>query len=280
MQRNYYYLVSGLPDIIIDSGKKVPPVKEFISEAAELISTEDAQLLSLLRYPIDNKNLIGILEEKNGPFDPRGNFSLEDLELAVKAPDNLPEYMQTFIESFKEGKTPYPGLSAEDHLTWLFYDEMKQHKNKFISEWFSFDQGLRNVLAGLNCRKIPSDTEEKGSPFSLQSVIIGHDDVTELIHKSTAQDFSLGPVFPWAEKILSLPDGNLTEHEKAIDDLRWNVLDELTTFTYFRIETVLAFCIKLDIVERWLRLDPETGKERLEKLTEELVSGFHMKEEL
>ena len=65
----------------------------------------------------------------------------------------------------------------------------------------------------------------------------------------------------------------------GVDELRWNMLDELTTFTYFGIETLLACCLKVMIVERWEHLDETSGKEKLNRLIEELESGFQLSKE-
>jgi len=52
------------------------------------------------------------------------------------------------------------------------------------------------------------------------------------------------------------------------------MLDELTTFAYFQVETILAFCIKLMLVERWMKLDPVSGRQKLEQLIAQMRKGF------
>jgi hypothetical protein len=270
MPRSYYYLVAGLPDIVLDNTKKGLTLDAFISDVSEQIHENDVSLLSLFRLPFDNKNLVNLLEKQEKKFDERGNFSQDILEQEIKQPDSLPFYMKTFLEAYKEEKLPFPELSFEDQLNWLFYDEATDHDNPFIRDWLIFDLDLRNVLAGLNCRKMARNRE---GDFSLAQSIICKNDVTELIHKSNAPDFSLSNKLPWIEKVVSLNSDDLVEYEKSIDTLRWDILNELTIFTYFQIETILAFIVKLDMVERWQKLDPETGKEKLEKLLSELKTG-------
>ena len=75
---------------------------------------------------------------------------------------------------------------------------------------------------------------------------------------------------------MTLFDDTLLDLEKNIDLLRWDYLNELTVFTYFQIETILAFYIKLGIVERWQGLDPAVGEQHYTKLVEELKSGFYV----
>ncbi len=64
--------------------------------------------------------------------------------------------------------------------------------------------------------------------------------------------------------------------EKALDEIRWDKLSELTVFSYFEIETILAFLLKVEIVERWQSLDSTFGTERLEKLLTELGSKLEL----
>lgn len=274
MPRSYYYLVAGLPDIILDNTKKGLSLSAFVEDVSEQIHEKDIPLLSLFRLPFDNKNLVNLLKKHEKELDERGNFSQDMLEQEIKQPDSLPLYMKTFLEAYKEEKLPFPELSFEDQLNWLFYNEVTGHANSFISEWFSFDLDLRNVLAGLNCRKMATSSEGGESEFSLANSIICRNDVTELIHKSNAPDFSLSNQIPWIEKVVALNRDDLVEYEKNIDTIRWDMLNELTTFSYFQIETILAFIIKLDIVDRWQKLDPKTGKEKLEKLLIELKTGY------
>ena len=57
------------------------------------------------------------------------------------------------------------------------------------------------------------------------------------------------------------------------------MLDELTLFSYFHIETILSFCIKLGMVERWQHLQPETGRAMFDRLVQELEHSFRFSNE-
>ena len=279
MPKNYYYIVASLPDLLFDSPKKVVSLIDFIDDITELLTPGHASFLALFRLGYDNKNLVKMLDKRGKEFDVRGNFSKEKLEEEIKFPENLPGYMLQFIEAFKEEKLPYPDLSLDDQLTWLFYDELITHKNAFLNTWFTFDLNLRNLLAGLNCRRLTEENQDASGDFTLSKTIIGSNEFAELVRISRTPDFSLTLDYPWVEKVLSFDKQNLVEFEKNIDTLRWDTLDEMTVFTYFQIETILAFCIKLDIVERWQRLKPDVGEEKLKRLLSDLESSYAIMEE-
>lgn len=279
MPKNYYYIVASLPDLIFDSPKKVVSLVDFIDEISELVTSQHGSFLEPFRLAFDNKNLINLLEKRGKEFDVRGNYSKEKIEEEIKFPEDLPRYMLHFIEAYKEEKLHYPELSVADQLTWLLYNELTTHQNAFLSTWFTFDLNLRNLLAGLNCRRLTEEKQDASGDFSVTKSIIGSNEFTDLIRKSRTPDFSLSLDYPWVEKILSLSRENLVEFEKSIDTLRWDTLDEMTTFAYFQIETILAFCIKLDIVERWQRLKPDVGKEKLKRLLSDIESSYTIMEE-
>lgn len=272
MSGNYYYLVAGLPDLVLDENKNVPDFAEFVADLSEQMEPADVALLTFLRRPYDNCNLAALLEERDEPFDTRGNFTQEELTEEIKAPERLPAYAEQFLESRNEGKEPFQGYTVHDQLTWLFMDVAREHDNEFVREWFGFECDLRNLITAANLR---SQFEASGGDYrvALNTALVCRTDVVDQIMRSSAPDFSVGTMLPWAEKVLSASTEDLVSRERTIDDLRWSVLNELTTFSYFQTETILAFCIKLAMVHRWMLLDAAEGKKRFEQLVEEMRTG-------
>ena len=276
MSANYYYLVAGLPDLLLDEGRQPLTCGDFILEASEQLNKNDFSLFKLLQLPFDNENLIALLLKKERPFSPLGSIDEEELTDGLKNPDTLPVYMETFIESFHENRSQAPGLIPADQLAWFFYDEMTRHREPFIAEWYCFDLNLRNVIAGINCRREFAHLEELATERekAAASTVIGRDDVADAIIRSNAPDFGLTMQLPWIERVVALSRESIQEFEKGVDTLRWDVLNEMTITSHFRAETVFAFFIKLAMVERWQALDPKTGQEQLERLVDELTASY------
>ena len=279
MPRNdYYYLVSSLPDLLIEDNKFVPSFRTFMDEVADLAADDDYDVITSMALPIDNRNLISALDGKNAEFDNRGRYTREDYGDLARPPSELPEYMQDYLEAHRDGRQPFPGLTPIDQLSWLFYDEMAESKNEFVREWHEVDLGLRNVAAGLNIRKglthINALATDRDRTETL--TIVGLGEIAEAVRRSTAPDFGLTAAYPWVERVVALSRGSLTEMEKGLDEIRWETLDELTALTYFSAETIAACAQKLLIVERWMKLEPATGRAKLDKLVEELMGSFVM----
>ena len=273
--RNYYDLVAGLADISPDASRIPLSAGQFIAQTAELVHPDDAGLLRLLQLPRDNRNLITLLDRLDRPFENGGAYDREALTAEIANPETLPDYMRSFIDAHHAGDVMLPDLNNDDRLSWLFFENMAGHGNDFIASWFTFELQLRNILAALAVRRNIPHLQQREPEYlrCLESVLVCRTDVEERLFASAAPDFGLAEQLPWIERVLQLPVDDFTQRERRIDLLRWDMLDELTTFTYFQIETLLAFCLRLMIVERWTGLDPQTGRKRLEQLLLGLKPG-------
>lgn len=272
MAAQYYYLVAGLADLAFDEAKSVPPYAEAAEEIESWVQPEDAELVRLMRTPYDNHNLITILESKQRPFDVRGCYSRAELEQEIKTPDILPDHMGALVAAFREGRAAVPGLVLEDQLSWLFYAQVCDHPNEFIREYFTFERDLRNLLAVAAVRQ--GQGHLSSSQVTPSGVLVGQGEAAERMSKSTAPDLGVGGILSWSERVLALPRSNPVEFERAIDRLRWDMLDGLTALSSFGIETLCAFTVKLGIVHRWRSLDAESGRQHLGTLSSGLLAGY------
>lgn len=271
MKRNYYCLVAGLQDITLDIHKLSMGQNDFRKELQTEVHPQDYQLVQNLFLPFDNKNLLNLLEKSEEEFDTRSNFEREVLEANIKEiTGELPEYMNRFIVSFKDNEPVYPNMSPENQLTTLFYNYVLSINHDFLRGWYRFNRDLNNILTALVCRRYDI-------PYEYQ--IIGWDDISETIRKSHARDFGLTAEIPYMDDLLNIAkDDDVQQREKAIDQLRWNYLNETTFFEYFTIDKILAFTLKLGMVERWLALDKDHGTHLFEELLQDLKSSYELPE--
>ncbi len=271
MKRKYYYLVAGLQDITLDIHKLASGQLAFREELRAELHPKDFLLAEKLFLPFDNVNLLTLLEKKDRPFVERGNYSRERLEENIKEPSDLPGYMLRFITAFKDKDPLYPDMSPEDELATLFYDEVIENEhNEFLRAWFQFELNVTNIMAALIARKYKV-------PYG--NHIIGTGEIAETIRKSHARDFGLGNELDYVEELTAISKKeDVREREQAIDELKWNYLDEETFFHYFTIEKILAFVIKLGMIERWLSIDKDHSNELFRKLLKELQSSYKLPE--
>jgi len=274
-KRNYYCLVAGLPDILIDDSKLSETTAKFKEELKTQLHPEDFNLVELLFLSIDNENILNLLTTKNKIFKPNGKYSLEELEEQIKEPTYILEYLKSFIIAYKTETPVYQNLSWENQLQSLYYNFAVNCKNDFLEKWFLYDLNIKNILTAINCRQFEIELERQLIPISTEN------DVYTNLRKSTSKRDTLVDSVPNIDRILQLTEkhNNIIEREKGIDIEKWNFLDDLTFFHYFTIEKILSFVIKLNILERWFALDVETGSKMFEMLISNLKASYQFSEE-
>ena len=275
MFRNYYYyFIAGLQDIFLDDTEIHFPMLDFKHELKEHLQTEDYKLAELLFLPYDNQELLRFLNEDFENRNDLGTFTTQDFEIEFSDEKQgiLPSYMYRFVEIYKDEElSKNINKSWENLLTEMYYEYVLKTKNKFLKQWFEFNQNLNNILIGQNCRNYSLEPENQ---------LVGNGFVSNSILNSNTKDFGLEVELPYVSEVIALGENeNLLAREKGLDQLKWNKVEELTLFDYFTIEVVLAYTIKLDIAYRWLELDEETGRKMFSKIIDDLKSGFEFPKE-
>ena len=269
-KNNYYCLIAGLPDLIADDNKVPFLIADFKEELLLYLSKRDLALVNLFFLSEDNKTLLSLIEKNEPKESVIANYTVSFIEEQLKEPITLPPYMIEFINNHFEEKNLH-NLSNENELTWLFYDFLLKSNNQFVRDWFTFEMNLRNLTTALNCRKYDRD---------IQKEIIGSNDFAMALRTSKLKDFGLSGDFPVVERVMSFFDNaGLVEKEKQLDLLRWDYLEEKITFEYFSIDRILSYLIKLLLVDRWSKLDTESGKEVFNSLITRLKESFEFSEE-
>lgn len=65
------------------------------------------------------------------------------------------------------------------------------------------------------------------------------------------------------------------ERERALDQVRWSVLDDLQGVDPFSFRIVLAYALKRRIAERWTRMDAEAGWQQARQTIEQQPARDH-----
>lgn len=276
----YHALISGLPKISLEGGKAPYTLDEFYTELSEVLSKNDLKLLDWLRLEEVNREFIALY--RTGLFAEPLSEDSEDDELEhtslpireikaivaqaqqgtpTKRSEVVPSYMITFLnEAYKaedenvdpeELTSPSP-LSDEDRLAQLYYASSSNSKNAFLASWFEFNKNLRNILAVYICRQLGWDAHK---------FVVGKGEVEEKLLNSRAKDFELSEELPYIQQVVAIAEEqDISRRERLIDSLRWQWLEEETEWTVFDIENVLAYYLRLSILERWGKLDEEKGQ--------------------
>jgi hypothetical protein len=265
-KRNYYYLVAGFPDIVLDQ-KKIPfSIAELKQELKYHLHPDDFRLVEYLFLEYDNINFLNLLQKKEAEFILLGNYDESFFIDEIKEPEKMPGYMKKFLESYQQENPVHPKLSMENQLAWLYYDFMISQNNEFLKEWFTTLRDIKNIFAVYNSRKFGIDIETQ---------MIGDYELTEAAKRTAAKDFGMANELPYIDQIIGIHENpDIVEQELTFDLMKWNYLDRLNTFNYFTIEQILAFVIKFMMVERWTKLDTEHSRQFFKKMLNDLENSF------
>lgn len=154
-------------------------------------------------------------------------------------------------------------LSEEDLRTQILYEYGLKHGNKFLRDWFQFNQDINNILAATICRK---------HGFDVRKAIVGTNLVANILRKDKPQkDFGLAGVVDNLDEIMALVEiDNLMEREKHTDALRFAWLEENTRMVHFTLTNVIAYYLELQMLNRWAILTVEQGERIFRELVAEM----------
>jgi hypothetical protein len=274
---NYYYLIAGLPDLSLEDNKLKFSLASAKEEIYPQLSASDREVIDLFYLQFDNANVIKLLKDKEATLDPRGLNATEKLSAAIATVKEegangltaLPSYMEDFVARyFHSLETNERMLMPEEELSAAYYAYGMKRSNRFVASWFEFNLMLNNILVALTARKYKIDVSSR---------IVGDTEVAEALRTSGARDFGLSGEVDMLEQIMKIIEGDTpVEREKKIDQLKWQWLENATFFHYFSVERIFAFLVHISLIERWLILDPETGKELFEGMINTLKENVNI----
>ncbi|MDD2436581.1 MAG: DUF2764 family protein [Massilibacteroides sp.] len=272
----YHYLIASLPEITLDDSKQVYSVFDFKGELENTLSSKDKKLISFFFLKYDNRNLLNWLQHESSEqkeelsWDKRGTLSpsiFEETAYAIKEGKKMnkhvPSYMGEFLTEYfdpevRENKEEISIVSWEDKLTTRYYAYAVKCKNKFFSEWFKLNLTIKNILVAITCNKYGFDKKQ---------YIIGDDEIAENLRASNSRELNVGEDVEYLSDLLRLADeSDLAIREKKIDVLKWEWLEYNTVFKVFDIESVFAYLLKIEMIERWTNLDKASGEASFREL--------------
>ena len=137
--------------------------------------------------------------------------------------------------------------------------------NSFVRDWFELNLNINNMLTAITCRKHGLDKS---------IYIVGENEVAQALRTSNARDFGLtGEVDYLPELGRIAEETDLMVREKKVDLLKWKWLEEHTFFKPFDIESVFAYLLKLEMIERWVTLDKVTGEKTFREIVGAMKKG-------
>jgi len=264
--------MASLPALTPDLTRLPLSLKEFKSEISDILTEDDKRLIDLLFYKFDNANLLKYLHKgsTDGFDEERAVFTAAEIRETCstlksegrKAQNiDVPDYMAAYIKEHyaRFDSEVKPAQLPEDRLSALYYGEVCRCSNAFLAEWFEFNLNICNVLTALNCRKYGFDANE---------YIVGDNDLAQQLRRSASRDLNLPGSM--SELLNIAEEQDLMQRERRLDAMRLNHIEEQTFYKTFDIEAVIAYCLRLEILERRLSLDKAAGEHVFRSLVNDM----------
>ena len=144
-----------------------------------------------------------------------------------------------------------------ENLNIDFYKGILKHGNHFIREFFRFDLNLRNS-------KVMYLNDRLKRPANQDMIIFDPEAETPFIG-----------AFEEREQVESaLESGDILTRERELDAVLWDKIENIVGMDVFSIDVILGFIAKSRVISRWVKLDPETGRELFKKLVAEVRGTF------
>lgn len=275
-RRHYHYLVAGLPGIY--NGERLwTGIPEFKNHLEVHLHPEDFILVKYVLLQHDHQNLLHFLDTGDFPVETAGNFTMEDFynpedhnagsgQAALFMPDYLfrilsrhAENSGSIVNMGSTGNKVKPDLPAlQKELDEGFFSFIMENGNDFLRRYYSFHYDLNNLLTYITTGAHKRNQEE---------YITGSTPHAQHLRELAGRNLVRDPDLEQFDEILSISEKtSFAEQEKAIDQLRWRVIDDFNLFEYFTIDRILGYLLQMHIAARWEQLDRTSGEKQLRRL--------------
>jgi hypothetical protein len=266
---NYYCMIAGLPDIDLQDAKPGMTVEQMREQCGEQLTSQDKKLLFYFFLHFDCINLVKLLKNPEANIDQWGNFTLEQLQDLITSATELnfnvhrfPAFMSVFAReyAFNKDKADY---FPEDEIAFQFLNyAIRTCPNRMMRRWYKLNLDITNILTAMLART---------QGWSVGDFVKGEGEVQEMIRENKTKDFNLTHELEYIPQLMKIvEEDDPVRKEKMIDAFKWVWLDERAFFEPFSMEAVFAYLCKLQMQERWAKLDVEQGKETFQRIIDNL----------
>lgn len=278
-KKQYYCFVAGLPDITFDTTKLPFSLEDFRLMLEDTLSAKDLALVDKYFLDIDNQNLLQFLKNKNANLK-KGKWTADTFKILlnqIQEEDGckskaIPPYFTSYIKQWLDEEQHQENQLWEDLMSALYMEYGMAIRNSLIAQWFEFNLNVNNVFAAIFARK---------HNMSVDQVVVGNNEIAHRIrNNANARDFGLDMELAYFDQLQRLAEeDDIFERERKTDKFKWEWLDQHIVFDYFNIEYIFAYLCKLQLLERWAKLNAEEGEKVFRELIGKLKNDVEVAEE-
>lgn len=255
---NYYFLGSLLPDLHLDEKPDIGFV-ELNRLVHDNLSAHDFAKTITIRNYFDIYNLRAYWKDLE--LNPVGNLDANAIEEALITKSGLPPYVFDYLdkyESKEERLHHFPELLAT-----FFQKEIQRASGAFLL-YLTLERELRLILLAYRAKKLGRDVVKE-----LQYEDPEDEFVAQIIAQKDAVDYEPPEKYADFKQILNDYYSDPILFQKAYYSYLFRKIDEIIDVDSFATDRILAYMIKLIVVEKWQSLDKEKGLEIVDSILKE-----------
>lgn len=280
----YYELIAGLPELSVEQSAVSLSSKKYLEILGDTLTFSDKKILEVITLDNTIKDIIDIIfkgsvdaipldfEQDIKDLDSVLNLELNDIRYRAENSLTLDYGIYSIVPSFvgEVIYNMYSGNYDENkkdllviHNIYVRYYEMAQKSNNdFLSEWFSLNKNIKNIISLFVCEKLgwnPSD------------FILGSLPIDDKIRESNTSNINNIEDIDYLSDVIAIAkESNITKRERLIDLVNWRFLERYNFDDVFGIENVICYYIKLCILERWINLNEMQGETKFRDIVASL----------
>lgn len=177
----------------------------------------------------------------------------------------FPKYMIDFVELFltDQKKGEVSSYFYEDILLLEYAKHVQKKGDGFLRKWFAFEQDVSSIFAAITAERYG---------LEVSKYLLGEKPLYNLMRVGDWKEISYLSEADMVKQIRAISEEeHLAIREKKVDAMKWEVLDEVTFADIFSIDAMMVYLLKLQILERWERLDKMQGEQKFRSI----VSGLN-----
>lgn len=259
----YYFVGTLLPALSFDA----PPEISF-SQLDTLLRDNltkcDFEKTLVIRRFYDILNLRSLWLEED--LDPKGAFSVLELDEALDNRFGLPDYVYEFVEKYQ---------NKEDrlrHFSWLlakFFQSSVHLKDPFLKEYMNFEREIRLIMTAFRAKKLGRELS-----VELQFENPEEEFIAQLLAHQDAKGYEPPEKYRELKIIFEKYGDNPMALQKQLDEYRFNKVESMVNFgDVFSIDQILAYFIQYLLVKRWSELDKVKGNQIINAIAKEPHHG-------
>ena len=255
---NYYFVGTLLPDLYIDEKPEVS-FEALKTLFYDNLSPKDFAMTTSIRNYYDIYNLRAYW--KGEEFDPIGNLDANELEEALITRSLLPQYVFDYLDKYETEEARlkhFPALLA------TFYKVEIMHTNGAFRRYLILERELRLLMVAYRARKLGRDVVKE-----LQYEYPEDEFVAQIIAQKDSDEFQMPEKYADFKPILDHYYHEPIAFQKAFYEYIFSQIDQMVDIDSFSVDRLLAYMVKLIMVEKWQHLDKEKGLKIIDSILKE-----------